>query len=64
MSGNYELLQQALFLMDVKIARDDILTKVRELESQGKTPAEISVALREWRQQALEELRRANEDDE
>lgn len=64
MSGNYELLQQALFLMDAKIARDEVLSRVRELESQGKTSAEISVSLREWRQQALEELRRANEDGE
>ena len=62
-AGIYLLLDAAFSALSMKLERDVILAKVRELELQGATPEQITQALRGMRDEAIskaqEEINRA-----
>ena len=52
-AGIYLLLDAAFSALSMKLERDIILAKVRELELQGATPEQITQALRGMRDEAI-----------
>lgn len=53
MSGLYMLADALLGAVAAKLERDVLLAKVRDMELKGSTPEQITVALRQMRDDAI-----------